>query len=162
MNSHVGASRRERLVADFPERCRNSGLHLTPQRQAIYEALAASLSHPSAEQLHDELHERFPSLSLATVYKTLESFTRVGLIGMLNVVHERARYDAETERHHHLICERCKGVVDVHDQALDALRAPMARKHGFSVRDHSVHFYGLCAACAESSSPDLRSRNSIR
>lgn len=153
----MSPARRDRLVADFPERCRTSGLHLTPQRQAIYEALAASAAHPSAEQLHAALHERFPSLSLATVYKTLESFTRVGLIGMLNVVHERARYDAETERHHHLVCERCKEVVDVHDATLDALRAPVARRHGFTIRDHSVHFYGLCAACAGASpSPSVR------
>ena len=148
MSYRTAASRRERLVADFPARCRATGLHLTPQRQAIYEALAASSAHPSAEQLHAELRERVPSLSLATVYKTLEALTRVGLIGMLNVVHERARYDAETARHHHLVCERCKEVVDVHDPSLDALRAPAARRHGFSVRDHSVHFYGLCALCA--------------
>jgi Fur family peroxide stress response transcriptional regulator len=80
------------------------------------------------------------------VYNTLEALQAAGLVSLLNVVHERARYDAETDRHHHLICERCKVVRDVHDDVLDGLAAP--RPAGFQVRSHSVHFYGLCPRCA--------------
>ncbi|MFN7972879.1 MAG: Fur family transcriptional regulator [Acidobacteriota bacterium] len=146
-------SRIEDLVATFPRRCRDKGLHLTPQRAAIYEALASSPTHPSAERIHELLAAKLPSLSLATVYKTLETFREVGLIELLNVVHETARYDAETTEHHHLICERCKTVEDVYDPALDALNARGARKHGFSIRRRSVHFYGLCADCSRTERP---------
>lgn len=118
---------------------------MTDQRLAIYGHLAASRAHPSAEAIFKTLKPRLPSLSLATVYKTLQAFHEKGLISLVNAPHTEARYDVLTETHHHLICKACGAISDVFDKRLDALR-PAASKD-FEVLEHSVHFYGYCAAC---------------
>ena len=121
------------------------GLPLTQQRLAIFEALSASKAHPSAESLHRELRRRYPSLSLATVYKTLQTFRDLGLVSLVNRPHMEARYDALTGVHHHAICQACGRIEDVFEARLDRLAAPSVK--GFELKAHSVHFYGLCEAC---------------
>ncbi len=122
-------------------------LPLTQQRLAIFEALERATTHPSAEALHRELRRRYPTLSLATVYKTLETLQGVGLAQVVNAPHAGARFDAITVVHHHAICQRCGRIEDVFDRRLDRL-AP-AGVPGFRSRGHSVHFYGLCRRCAK-------------
>lgn len=128
------------------ETLRQRGVPVTHQRLAIYEQLSKRTDHPSAEDIYKALKPKFPALSLATVYKTLQTFTSMGLIQLVNQPHAEARFDAITERHHHAICEGCGKIEDLFDDRLDALPAPKAK--GFSIRTHSVHFRGLCAPCA--------------
>lgn len=126
---------------------RERGLPVTHQRLAVYEQLQKAHDHPSAEDIHRRLKPRFPSLSLATVYKTLQSLQGLGLISLVNQPHVEARYDAITSRHHHAICESCGMIVDLFDKRLDELPLPTAAR-GFEIAGHSVHFRGLCAKCA--------------
>ena len=127
---------------------RARGIPLTHQRLAIYDRLMKSKDHPSAEDLYKALKPDYPSLSLATVYKTLQTLQDVGLISLVNQPHAQARYDGITARHHHAICESCGRIEDVFDDRLDKLLLPAGAK-GFQVSTHSVHFRGLCAACAK-------------
>lgn len=121
------------------------GLPVTHQRLAIYEALKSAHDHPSADELHARLKRRYPSMSAATVFRTLQTFRELGLASLVNFPHVEARYDAITHRHHHAICERCGRIEDLFDAGLDALPAPKA--NGFKVTSHSVHFRGLCESC---------------
>lgn len=121
------------------------GLPVTHQRLAVYEALHSAHDHPSAEALHAKLKKKYPSLSLATVYKTLQTFQELGLASLVNYPHVEARYDAITRKHHHAICEKCGRIEDLFDAKLDSLPAPRAK--GFKVTSHSVHFRGLCQSC---------------
>lgn len=121
------------------------GLPLTQQRLAVFTALERSKEHPSAERLHAGLRREYPSLSLATVYKTLQTLRDIGLIQVVNAPHAEARFDAITEVHHHAICQACGKMEDVFDAKLDGLGSP--RVKGFRFSAHSVHFYGLCDAC---------------
>ena len=82
----------------------NKGLKLTPQRAAIFEYLDGNKSHPSAEDIYLEIKKRYPMISFATVYKTLEALKSRGDILELSVDPERRRYDPDTGPHHHLIC----------------------------------------------------------
>ncbi|HLU64879.1 MAG TPA: transcriptional repressor, partial [Kofleriaceae bacterium] len=84
---------------------------------------------------------------LATIYKALDTLCELGLVQEVSVVGEGKRYDANVDRHHHLICTACKQVVDHYDPKLDALRPPR-RLPGFHARSVSVQVLGLCAACA--------------
>src|SRR5919206_567821 len=84
----------EAQVAAFAEHCRKSGLSVTRQRLAIFEALAASREHPSAEDIHRAVRKRLPHLSLATVYKNLESLREIGAVSDVNALHEHGRYEA--------------------------------------------------------------------
>ncbi|MBI4347535.1 MAG: transcriptional repressor [Elusimicrobia bacterium] len=121
------------------------GLPLTQQRLAVFEALEKAKDHPSAEALHRALRGKYPSLSLATVYKTLQTLKDVGLAQVVNAPHAEARFDAITGVHHHAICRGCGRIEDVFDARLDRLSAP--RVKGFELGAHSVHFYGLCGRC---------------
>ncbi|MEK7857909.1 MAG: transcriptional repressor [Elusimicrobiota bacterium] len=126
---------------------KGAGLPLTVQRLAIYERLAASHDHPSAETLYKSLKPRYPSLSLATVYKTLQTLGKLGLVQEVHSPSNQARYDALTGVHHHAVCSDCGKIEDVFARELDALRCSLPA--GFRPQGHSVHFHGLCAACSK-------------
>jgi Fur family peroxide stress response transcriptional regulator len=122
-------------------------MNVTPQRLAIYRALLEAHDHPSPEALFERVRPALPSLSLATIYKTLEALARLGLVEELPTTGNARRYDGNTDRHHHLVCTRCSRVVDYDDPALDRI-APPARLPGFTAHHLSVTIHGLCAACA--------------
>jgi len=138
-------------ISRFAEYCRAHGLSVTHQRLAIFEALAASREHPSAEQLHRSVQRRIPTLSLATVYKNLEALKSIGAVIDVNPLHEEGRYEAGLpgtgagRPHHHLVCVSCKKVRDLHDGALDHLRVRNAQ--GFAVSAVRVQAEGLCPEC---------------
>ena len=122
----------------FAAHCRRSGLSVTRQRLAIFEALAASREHPSAEDICRAVRKRMPQLSLATVYKNLEALREIGAVSDVNALHEHGRYEAALPGtgagtpHHHLVCVACRKVVDLHDSGLADLR--VADTQGFEVR----------------------------
>ena len=120
---------------------------LTHQRLAVYEELAVRHDHPSAESLYESLKKAYPSLSLATVYKTLQTLHEMGMVARVDSPAAQARYDAIVETHHHAVCASCGRIEDVFDPRLDRLPEPKAA--GFKIEGHSVHFHGLCAACAK-------------
>jgi len=146
-SSEVGAQ-----VAAFAEHCRKSGLSVTRQRLAIFEALAASREHPSAEEIHRSVRKRLPHLSLATVYKNLESLREIGAVSDVNALHEHGRYEAALpgtgagRPHHHLVCVSCRKVVDLYDDSLNTVR--VSDTLGFEVRALKVQVEGICPDCA--------------
>jgi Fur family peroxide stress response transcriptional regulator len=141
----------KRPLEDFAAFCRSRGLSVTSQRLAIFEALASSREHPSAEQLHRAVQRKLPSLSLATVYKNLEALKAIGAVADVNPLHEEGRFEAALpgtgagRPHHHLVCVSCKKVRDLHDVDLDGLRVRDAQ--GFDVRAVRVQAEGLCPDC---------------
>ena len=144
-SSHESAGIEARL-AEFTVRCRQAGMNLTPQRLAIYRALLEARDHPSPEALFERVRPGMPGLSLGTIYKTLGTLVEMDLVTELPATGDARRYDANMQRHHHLVCNGCGMVADYHDVALDRI-APPRNLHGFRARQVSVHIHGLCAAC---------------
>ena len=118
---------------------------LTHQRLAVYEELSGRHDHPSAESLHESLKKAYPSLSLATVYKTLQTLHEMGMVARVDSPTAQTRYDAITTTHHHAVCAACGKIEDLFDARLDAIPAP--RASSFRISGHSVHFHGLCGKC---------------
>lgn len=140
---------RERLEA-LTATCRRAGISVTPQRLAVYEALCGSFDHPSPEVLHARLRASMPTLSLATVYKSLHLLAELGVAKEVSVAGDNSRrFDANVDRHHHLVCEECHAVVDLYDATLDEVAIPK-RLPGFEPRSVHVQIVGLCAACGGS------------
>jgi Fur family peroxide stress response transcriptional regulator len=140
---------RERMDV-FVARCRAAGLAVTPQRLAIFRHLAATDRHPSAEELHLAVRREMPTLSLATVYKTLDTLADIGAVRPVSRLGSRGRWDANLGAHHHLICTACGAVSDVTEPRLDAAARParrVAARHGFTADGHAVEIFGRCAAC---------------
>jgi Fur family transcriptional regulator, peroxide stress response regulator len=127
-------------------RLKEYGLQVTHQRLAIYQELLQNTEHPHAEMIYQEVRRRFPMISLATVYKTLERFAAVGLIQKMGPLSEVARYEANILPHHHLICRECHTVKDIHDADLEG-QMKLPGDSGYQVLQYQVFWQGLCPTC---------------
>jgi Fur family transcriptional regulator, peroxide stress response regulator len=138
-------------LAAFKDKCSRLALALTPQRLAIYQILASDDSHPGAEDIYRRIKPNLPSLSLGTVYRTLELFEAHGLVSRVHAFSDQARFDANLDAHHHLVCVRCRRVIDFEDDRLEALPVEKRNLNGFQVMSHRIHLVGLCQACQSQS-----------
>jgi Fur family peroxide stress response transcriptional regulator len=134
----------------FREHCASHKVPLTPQRLAVFRALAATDSHPSAEDLFRAIQPDMPSLALGTVYRTLEWLESQALVSRVHDLGEPARFDANLEPHHHLVCMRCQRVVDFADARIDKMLPRGRRLHGFRVETHRLQVTGICPQCQSS------------
>lgn len=127
---------------------RAAGLRLTAQRRAICQALAHDPTHPTAQALFDRLRPQFPSLSLATVYNTLNTLEQAGLIHEIGTAGDNAlHYDADPTPHINLICTACHRIDDHSAEALAGLAEQVARTSGYDLRGARLAYYGLCPTC---------------
>jgi len=126
------------------------GYRLTPQRIAVLKILAASTGHPSVEQIYEGVKADFPTTSLATIYKTVTLLKEMGEILELGFSHDSNRYDGNKPYPHpHLICIRCKDIVDQEMATLSALPQQVAQATGFQIVSHRLDIYGICPRCQE-------------
>lgn len=129
---------------------KENNLKVTPQRLAIYNYLVNTNKHPSAEMVYNEIKDEFPSMSLATVYKTLSSLTLAKLIQELNVGEDSYRYDANIEFHPHIICTDCHQVYDYYTiNPLQQLKSDIEAETGFSIQSEQIYFFGKCKNCID-------------
>jgi len=127
--------------------CRNQGLALTIQRRAILEALASRKDHPTADQVYEDISNKLKGVSRTTVYRVLETFVSLGIAKKISNPESKARFDADTDRHHHLTCVSCGAVLDLHDPKLNDLQPPPGIESEFEIIDYSITFIGRCANC---------------
>lgn len=127
------------------EKYRNLHIKLTPQRLAILGYLNGNTSHPSAEDIYKAVQKQFPTMSFATVYNTLEALKNKGSVQELKIDHSKKRYDPDSTVHHHLICNKCRSIVDIRKDFNLSLQDEMTC--GFNVLGNSIEFYGVCSKC---------------
>ena len=127
---------------------RARGLKMTPQRLCIFGVLHANESHPTAEAVYAAASAQMPTISLKTVYQTLNDLAEMGEISMLDLGTGSARFDPNVESsHHHLVCTRCGKVRDLHAD-YGSLDVPESERQGFTVGRAEIVFRGVCAACS--------------
>lgn len=127
------------------ERYRDIGFKLTPQRLAILEYLEGNSKHPSAEEIYASVRGSFPTMSFATVYNTIEALKDKGKVLELTIDPERKRYDPNTGAHHHIICVKCRKIVDVM-RSFD-VELSEGEKAGYRLIGSHIEFYGICQKC---------------
>ncbi len=126
------------------------GFRLTPQRMAIVDLLAGTDTHPTAQAIYEQLRVKFPTLSLATVYNTLETLVKLGVINALGTAGDDAvHYDANTAPHINLACVSCHRVIDLPSRHVHALEEEVAHNSGYQIMGARVLYYGLCPECQE-------------
>lgn len=135
------------IVNNFQEACRAKDLRVTPQRIEIFKEIASAVDHPTAEKLHLRLIERMPTLSLDTVYRTLGTFVDMGLINKVETIESQAHFEVSHTRHHHLICEQCKKIIDFEWQQVDEAKLPDDVLALGRFDKKNVVVYGLCQDC---------------
>ena len=116
------------------------------KRNAIYECLCGTTSHPSAEMVHGMLHAEHPDISLATVYRNLSKFKSEGKIMSVATVHGVERFDANTDPHVHFICSQCDAVIDLHQIPMPRYEAEECG--GCRIESCALTFTGVCGDCA--------------
>ena len=134
---------------DISQQLRSNGYKVTPQRVAIYKALYNYVKHPSAEMIHSYLHEKYPSISLATVYKTMEIFGKIGLVTIIDVGAGSCLYDCVTTPHPHVYCLECGKVDDILGIDLDELVNKAESISKYQIKQTQIVFQGICDKCLE-------------
>ncbi len=122
---------------------------LTRQRKAVLDVVQKARNHPDAAWIYQEVRKIVPSISLGTVYRTLDALASEGQIAVLARAGEATRYDANPVPHHHLICERCGEIVDLEVELPDVLAAARSAYPDLVLHEAKVEFRGLCPACRQ-------------
>jgi Fe2+ or Zn2+ uptake regulation protein len=135
---------------------RERGLKVTPQRECIFDVLWGAETHPTAESVYAEARTRMPTMSLKTVYQTLNDLTDMGEIQQLDLGTGSSRFDPNVDVHHHLVCNRCGKVRDLYAD-YSRVEVPSSARQGFVVGSAEVVFRGLCADCQALTSNEIAS-----
>jgi Fur family peroxide stress response transcriptional regulator len=130
------------------QKLRDRGHKITPQRLAIVRILAKSEGHPSVENIHARIQKDFPTMSLATVYKTIVLIKSIDEVLELGFPDGSNRYDGNRPTPHpHVICIRCKKIVDPDLGSLEEMKKKVASETNFKILNHRLDFFGICGNC---------------
>jgi len=130
------------------ETLKEHNFRITPQRIAVLRILAMSNGHPSVEQIYEEVKEDFPTTSLATVYKTVTLLKELNEVLELGFPEGGNRYDgSKPYPHPHLICTKCRKIIDPDLESLDGVTKELTSETGFKITSHRLDFFGICPDC---------------
>jgi Fe2+ or Zn2+ uptake regulation protein len=137
-----------RSPAELTELFREQGLRVTPQRQCIFRLLEGNDRHPTAEWVYQQARSEMPTISLKTVYQTLNDLSAMGEIKALDLGTGSARFDPNIGHHHHLVCDRCGRTQDV-EMDVSGLKMGRRQRQDFAVSSAEVVFRGVCSNCSQ-------------
>jgi Fur family ferric uptake transcriptional regulator len=152
--SHHSDATPQQQRADFAARLRALKLRVTPPRILVLETLSAAGGHMTADAIMQHIAERYPSVNLTTVYRTLDTLVSAGLVTQTDLGNGATSFELQGDTpHHHLVCSRCGGAIEVDDALLAPLRERLLRDYGFRAETHHLAIFGLCAGCQRSQEP---------
>ncbi len=131
----------------FRELCVEQGIAVTHQRQVLFEVMKSMHGHPSPEEVYARVRKRIPSISLATVYKNLHLFVESGIFREVSVHRGSLRVEMNHSPHHHLVCSKCKDILDIDEKDLGLRPKKQLLPSGFLVQRYSIDVVGICANC---------------
>jgi len=131
------------------QKLRDNGHKMTPQRLAIVKILAKSEGHPSVEDIHARIKKDFPTMSLATVYRNIVLIKSLDELLELGFPDGSNRYDGNKPYPHpHIICVKCKRILDLDLDSLDDMQHEIAEETDFKILNHRLDFFGICSNCS--------------
>jgi len=126
------------------ERLREKGVVLTHQRLAVLQFMAHNENHPTVAVIYRALRKKYPTISQATVYSTLQLLKKVGQVQELFIRGDKACFDPMGKPHYHLFCRKCQRVIDVNIPC-PSLREKLLEGH--RIEEIQLYLYGICADC---------------
>jgi Fur family peroxide stress response transcriptional regulator len=145
-----GSRRSEDRFHQMLDKLKSLDFRVTPQRLAVLRILSASEDHPTAEQIFEKVKTAFPTTSLATIYKTIALLKSLNEVLELGFTDGSNRYDGNKPfPHPHVVCIRCRKIMDPELISLDELKDEIGKKTGFRIHYHRLDFFGLCRECQE-------------
>jgi len=146
------AKQKEERLAQMLAKLKGRDFRLTPQRLAILTILAGSEEHPSVDEIYTEVRIKFPTTSIATVYKTIALLKELNEVLELGFPDGSNRYDGNRPYPHpHAICMKCRKILDPEIASVDQLSEEMKKKTGYIISFHRLDFFGLCPECQHKS-----------
>jgi len=140
-------SRSQKSDALIIETLRKNGYKATTQRIAVCRFALHSRDHPTAQRIYNEVRRIHPTVSLATVYKTLQILTEHGLIQELDLPQSQARFDSYVEPHINLVCMQCGNIQDFNDKTAQEMVERVTTQAEFTRTGQRLDIYGLCRTC---------------
>ncbi len=134
-------------VEKFKKECVRNNLRVTPQRTVIYKKVVSSKEHPSAEEVYDDVLNTMPNISFDTVYRTLTTFSEIGIVEKVEGTGDKRRFDPNTDNHHHFRCLKCDTIIDFSYDDFKELTVPQKVKNYFDITRKRVVLEGLCSKC---------------
>lgn len=142
----------------WQDRLCDAGYKLTEPRKLVLYVLQQTEEHLSAEDIYLQALKSKPSIGLTTVYRTLELFSSIGVVQRFDFGDGKARYELtqsaqKPDHHHHLVCTRCKNIIDYNDfvqeeiELMNRTEKELSKNHHFHITHHIIHFYGVCENC---------------
>lgn len=147
MTRAVSIAEVDKRAAALLEACRQSGLRMTSQRQEIFLEVAKTGEHPDAETIFQRVRARLPNISLDTVYRNLAQLERLGMLSRVDPLCGRARFDANSDSHHHFICVDCEAIIDIYLDNKEQIEPPRAASALGDIQSLHLQVRGRCAAC---------------
>lgn len=143
-DQHLEVARRGALAGAL----QRAGYKLTNPRLAVLCVLESGMCHASPQEVYDAGCQIYPALGLATVYRTLDILTELGLARPSYLGDAAQRFTLHHDHHHyHLVCDACGAITDVDEETLGGATEEIARRLGFRARGHYLEIYGLCCQC---------------
>ena len=137
--------------AELLKALKERNFRLTPQRVELVRLIASSEGHPSAAQLYARIKRQFPTMSHATVYKTLALLKDMGQVLEIDL-RDDSHYDGNRPQPHpHLICTQCNAIIDGEADFDPSAIRKLERDSGYTILRSQISFYGLCPVCQPSS-----------
>ncbi|MCB9988982.1 MAG: transcriptional repressor [Rhodospirillales bacterium] len=121
--------------------CADAGLKMTGQRKTILKVLGEAEDHPSVETVYDRAKAEDSSISMATVYRTMNLLDELGIVVRHEFGKNYARYELNTEHHDHLIDLETGDILEFHSDDLETLKEKIANEMGFELVDHRLELY---------------------
>jgi Fur family peroxide stress response transcriptional regulator len=123
---------------------------MSRQKTLIYDIVASTMSHPTADWVYEQARTKMPRISLGTVYRNLKQLTAEGKLLEINTSHGGAsRFDANLSKHSHLRCARCNRLEDIPQREIDFV--PKSRLRRYRILEFRIEFLGICPACSVTS-----------
>jgi Fur family ferric uptake transcriptional regulator len=135
------------LPEDLVGRLRAAGYKVTPPRLAVLEIIQREGEHLNPTEILRQAQAIHPHTGRATVYRTLELLTQLGIVRPIYVGESGPTYIRAEGGHHHLVCSQCGKIVDFDQCAADSMQRELEVRFGFQIRSHLLEFYGICSEC---------------
>ncbi len=122
-----------------------NNLKITPQRTAVLEVVTNLRNHPTADDIAEYIRFSYPHITLGTIYKILNTFTKLGIIEKINTDNDITRYDPVMEKHHHIYCAESERIEDYYDEELNKILDNYFinnKIHGFVYKDYKLQIMG--------------------
>lgn len=151
-NHHINEREHiEQVVTSVVDELKSKNIRITQPRKAIIHYMVASHSHPTVEEIYDDLLPMFPGMSLATIYNNLNILVEHGYVKEMKFTDIASRFDFMGHRHFHIICEVCGKVADFPYRDLMPFINDAKNSTGYQVNNASVEMFGVCENCQNKS-----------